>query len=100
LVAKPLPETYQPTTAKPDTVALVKPVPGSSLQGFEIAGADGKFVWATAAIEGSAVVVSAPSVSQPKAVRYGWADNPTCNLYNAAKLPASPFRTDNWWPAH
>jgi sialate O-acetylesterase len=37
-------------------------------------------------------------VSQPVAVRYAWADNPTCNLYNSAKLPASPFRTDNWWP--
>jgi sialate O-acetylesterase len=31
----------------------------------------------------------------PIAVRYAWADNPTCNLYNAAGLPASPFRTDN-----
>jgi len=30
------------------------------------------------------------------AVRYGWADNPDCNLYNKADLPASPFRTDAW----
>lgn len=29
-------------------------------------------------------------------VRYGWAKNPICNLYNSAELPASPFRTDIW----
>ena len=28
--------------------------------------------------------------------RYGWANNPDCNLYNKAGLPASPFRTDDW----
>lgn len=98
LVAQPLPESYRPASYKPDTAPLVKPMPDSPLQGFEVAGPDGKFVWANAAIEGSTVVVSAPSVSQPVAVRYAWADNPTCNLYNSAKLPASPFRTDNWWP--
>jgi sialate O-acetylesterase len=26
--------------------------------------------------------------------RVAWADNPVCNLYNKAGLPASPFRTD------
>jgi sialate O-acetylesterase len=98
LVARQLPETYQPASYKPDTLPLVKPMPESPLQGFEVAGPDGKFVWADAAIEGSTVVVSAPSVRQPAAVRYAWADNPTCNLYNSEKLPASPFRTDNWWP--
>jgi sialate O-acetylesterase len=64
------------------------------LKGFAIAGADGKFVWADAAIDGETVLVSSPAVAEPKAVRYGWADNPLCTLYNAAGLPASPFRTD------
>jgi sialate O-acetylesterase len=32
----------------------------------------------------------------PVAVRYAWADNPTCNLYNGAGLPAVPFRTDDF----
>jgi sialate O-acetylesterase len=100
LVARPLPDTYQLVSYKPDSVPLVKPMPGSELQGFEIAGPDGNFVWANAAIEGNTVVVSAPSVRQPTAVRYAWADNPTCNLYNQTKLPASPFRTDDWWPKH
>jgi len=41
-------------------------------------------------------VVSSPEVLYPVAVRYGWSDNPVCNLYNGAGLPASPFRTDDW----
>ena len=63
------------------------------LQGFEIAGADRKFVHAAARIDGSAVVVSSAEVSAPAYVRYGWANNPTGNLYNSAGLPASPFRS-------
>src|SRR5262249_24524102 len=60
--------------------------------GFSIAGADKKFVWAEAKIEGTGVVVWSDSVSKPTAVRYGCADNPSVNLYNAWGLPASPFR--------
>jgi sialate O-acetylesterase len=66
------------------------------LKGFAIAGADKKFVWAEAKIEGDTVVVRSGKVAEPVAVRYGWADNPVCNLYNKAGLPASPFRTDAW----
>ena len=66
------------------------------LKGFAIAGSDHKFYWADAVIDGGTVIVSCPLVSQPVAVRYAWASNPVCNLYNSAGLPASPFRTDNW----
>ena len=69
---------------------------GGELQGFAIAGADRQFVWAEARIEGDTVVVGSERVSEPVAVRYAWADNPACNLYNEADLPASPFRTDTW----
>ncbi len=69
---------------------------GEALKGFAIAGADKKFVWANAKIEGNAVIVSHANVAQPVAVRYAWSINPACNLYNQAGLPASPFRTDNW----
>lgn len=69
---------------------------GEFLKGFEIAGADGEFVWADAEIRGGTVVVRADGVERPVAVRYAWADNPECNLYNGAGLPASPFRTDSW----
>ncbi len=66
------------------------------LTGFAIAGQDRKFYWAAAKIEGTSIVLSCPEVPEPKAVRYGWADNPNCNLYNSAGIPAVPFRTDNW----
>ena len=62
-----------------------------------VAGADRKFVPAQARVEGDTLVVSAPDVPAPRAVRYAWSDNPAgCNLYNADGLPASPFRTDAW----
>ncbi len=66
------------------------------LRGFAVAGADRKFYWAKAEIDGETVVVSAPEVERPVAVRYAWADNPICNLTNGAGLPASPFRSDVW----
>ena len=66
------------------------------LRSFAIAGADKVFYRAEARIEGRRVIVSSPQVAQPVAVRYGWANNPPCNLYNAAGLPAAPFRTDRW----
>lgn len=69
---------------------------GGRLAGFAVAGDDGRFFWADANIEGDTVVVSSPEVKHPVAVRYGWADNPDCNLYNRAGLPASPFRTDDY----
>jgi len=70
---------------------------GGPLRGFAIAGADRKFVWAEARIEGETVVVHSDQVPQPVAVRYAWANNPEgCNLFNQAGLPASPFRTDDW----
>jgi len=68
-----------------------------TLEGFAIAGPDHHFVWANAKIDGNKVVVWSKNVSNPVAVRYGWADNPEdANLFNKQGLPASPFRTDNW----
>ncbi len=69
---------------------------GGDLVGFAVAGADKKFVWANARIDGDTVVVSEDQIARPVAVRYAWADNPQCNLYNKEGLPASPFRTDSW----
>ena len=67
-----------------------------ALKGFAVAGQDKKFFWADAKIVGDTVVVSSKDVPLPVAVRYAWANNPECNLYNKADLPASPFRTDDW----
>jgi len=69
---------------------------GTEPEGFAIAGEDRRFVWANAAVEGSEVVVWAENVVNPVAVRFAWANNPKCNLVNAAGLPAAPFRTDEW----
>ncbi|MDR0953868.1 MAG: sialate O-acetylesterase [Rikenellaceae bacterium] len=67
------------------------------LRHFAIAGKDRKFVWADAVIEGNRVIVSAPTVKKPVAVRYAWSDNPQiANLRNREGLLASPFRTDEW----
>jgi sialate O-acetylesterase len=69
---------------------------GDSLKGFAIAGADRKFVWADAKIEGDKIVVSSDKVASPVSVRYAWAIDPVCSLYNKEGLPATPFRTDTW----
>jgi len=74
----------------------LKTADGGPPKGFAIAGADHKFVWAEARIEGDTMVVWSKDVAHPVAVRYAWADNPLCNLFSAAGLPASPFRTDDW----
>jgi sialate O-acetylesterase len=63
-----------------------------AVTGFEIAGADGKYLPAEAKIDGESVVVSNAAVPSPVSVRYGWAASPHCNLFNREGLPASPFR--------
>ncbi|CAN5779544.1 sialate O-acetylesterase [soil metagenome] len=95
LVAQPLPATYPLKTSANETAPLERHSPNSQLEGFAICGADGKWFWADAQIENNTVLVSSPQVPSPVFVRYAWADNPTCNLYNAAGLPTPPFRTDD-----
>jgi len=96
---------YESMTVQGGTVALkfqhtdgglVSTAPGGTLPGFAIAGADQKFVWGDAKIDGDTVTVSSPQVPRPVAVRYGWDNNPLISLSNKSNLPASPFRTDDW----
>jgi sialate O-acetylesterase len=63
---------------------------------FCVAGADRKWHWADANIEGDCVVVSSADVPEPVAARYAWQAYPVATLYNGAGLPAVPFRTDDW----
>jgi sialate O-acetylesterase len=69
---------------------------GGKLEEFSVAGADRKWHWAEAKIDGDTVVVSSTEVAKPVAVRYAWQSNPAATLYNAAGLPAVPFRSDRW----
>ena len=71
-------------------------VKGAKLEEFSIAGDDHKWYWADARIDGDTVIVSSPSVPNPKEVRYAWQSNPAATLFNGAGLPAGPFRTDTW----
>lgn len=64
------------------------------LNWFTVAGANGEFVPAKAVIKGDKVVVSAPGVSLPIAVRFAWNEAAQPNLFNREGLPAAPFRTD------
>lgn len=68
------------------------------VKAFAIAGSDRIFHWAKAEIiNENTLVVYSYAVTNPVAVRYGWADNPDdVNLYNLELLPANPFRTDQW----
>ena len=68
---------------------------GPDITGFSIAGENGKFYWADGRVEENRVILSSEKVKEPKYVRYAWADNPACNLYNEEGLPAVPFRTDD-----
>lgn len=67
----------------------------NALRGFELAGEDGKYFFANAKIDGDSVVVHSDHVPAPKTVRYAWQPIPQADLYNAAGLPAAPFRTDD-----
>ena len=76
---------------------LIASSDSKQLLGFTIADQSGQFRPAQAYISGNTVIVHSPKITHPKAVRYGWFDNPQeANLFNREGLPASPFRTDNW----
>ncbi len=75
---------------------IARPLPTDRLAGFFVAGANRAWVEAEARIEGASVLVSAPGVENPVAVRYAWAAYPRANLANREGLPAAPFRTDVW----
>ncbi|MEZ6015664.1 MAG: sialate O-acetylesterase [Planctomycetota bacterium] len=67
-----------------------------ALTWFYVAGADRRFVAASARIDGDSVLVSSSEVTAPVAVRFAWSDIAEPNLFDADGLPAAPFRTDDW----
>jgi sialate O-acetylesterase len=70
----------------------VQAAPGAAPGGFELAGTDGQWHDATAAIAGDTVIVTCDKIERPAAVRYAWSPEPTAaNLYNRNGFPALPF---------
>ena len=63
------------------------------LSWFSIAGPDGVFVPAKASIKNNTVIVSAPGIAKPAAVRFAWNEAAQPNLFNKEGLPAAPFNT-------
>jgi len=96
LKAKQIPAEYIVRSHPMETKPLIRNTPKSQLEGFAICGKDRKWKWADARIDGETVIVESAEVPEPIAVRYAWADNPTCNLYNSEDLPVAPFRTDGF----
>ncbi len=67
-------------------------VPDGSAPGqFQVAGETGGFITVTGKIVGENVLLAWQGPGAARRVRYAWAGNPLANLYNAEKLPASPF---------
>ena len=85
------------SSAKKDGLAPLQVIKDGKLERFAIAGADKKWHWAEATIDGGDVVVKSSEVAEPVAVRYAYSMNPPgANLYNVEGILASPFRTDDW----
>lgn len=59
---------------------------------FEVAGSDGVFHQANAAIKGNQVVVSSAKVKEPKMIRHEWQNAVIPDLFNEHGLPASSFQ--------
>lgn len=67
---------------------------GRTPAGFELAGADGRFVKAEAVLQDDKVLVSSPEIKQPRFVRYLWNErNSLPNLENQEGLSPFPFNT-------
>jgi sialate O-acetylesterase len=62
---------------------------GKDVLGFEVCAAACHF--ASAHVDGTSVVIVGEGGADAKSVRFGWADAPLLNLFDAADLPASPF---------
>ncbi len=96
---------YESMKSEGDSIVLkfkdvgggLRTVDAPEVKGFAVAGEDRKWIWAEAKITAAdQVTVRTSAVPKPVAVRYAWADNPVCNLYNKVGLPVTPFRTDDW----
>lgn len=62
---------------------------------FQIAGADGNYVAATAEIKGDQIIVQAKGIASPTTVRYCFTNSAVPTIFSKnGHLPLDPFRTD------
>jgi len=61
---------------------------------FEIAGPDRIFVKAVAKLVNNELILEAPKVTDPVAVRYCWRNGSTATIFNSDGLPAEQFMAD------
>jgi sialate O-acetylesterase len=72
-----------------------KPCPNQKIQWLSLQANDGTWHWADGKIDGTELIVSAPGIDKPTAVRYAFTNNPNgALLYNKALIPAAPFATN------
>ncbi|MFN0291057.1 sialate O-acetylesterase [Pedobacter helvus] len=96
--------SYHSHTVKEDKLILdfnnvdqgIKPFATPSVN-FELAGVDQVFYPAKAEIKGNKIVLQSDKVKQPVAARYAFKMWVTGDFYNTEGLPASSFRTDDWF---
>ncbi len=69
---------------------------GKTITEVYIAGDDRQFQPAMAKIDGNTLVVWNKSIKAPVAVRFGFSNAATPNLFSKEGLPVNLFRTDNW----
>jgi sialate O-acetylesterase len=65
---------------------------GDHVLGFQVCTAEARCRWATGVVEADIVRLDVAPDEPVAEVRYCWADNPLCNLYDSSGLPAGPFR--------
>ncbi len=63
---------------------------------FYIAGENKIFKPATSRLDGNTIIVWNKEIKNPVAVRYGFTNNATPNVFSKAGLPVNTFRTDDW----
>jgi len=71
-------------------------VKGNAVTELFIAGHDQVFYSAQGTVKNNILTVWSKDVKNPVAVRYGFTDTATGNIFSKENLPAAPFRTDRW----
>ena len=72
-------------------LTLDQPIQSGTLHEFEVAGADGKFVNATATADGNRITIVSPLNRSPLNIRYAWKDDPKSDVRSLTGLPMSSF---------